>query len=154
MNPPDSQHEFHLRQCPEHWKRKTNQYTSVQSLSRVRLFATPRTTAHQVPLSSTFSWSLLKFMSHWVSDTISNHLILCHPLLFLPSIFPTSGSFPVSWLIASGGQSIGASASVFSSERQFKGTNSLVLCLLYCPALISEWPLGRPYPWLYLLSVK
>ena len=41
----------------------------------------------------------------------SNHLILCHPLLLLPSIFPASGSFPVSQLFASGGQSIGASAS-------------------------------------------
>ena len=41
----------------------------------------------------------------------SNHLILCHPLLLLPSIFPASGSFPVSWLFTSGDQSIGASTS-------------------------------------------
>ena len=41
----------------------------------------------------------------------SNHLILCHPLLLLPSIFPASGSFPVSQFFASGGQSIGVSAS-------------------------------------------
>ena len=83
----------------------------AQSLSHVQLFATPWTVARQVLLSSTFSRSLLKFMSHWVSDTISNHLILCHPLLFLPSIFPTSGSFPVSHFFASGGQRIGVSAS-------------------------------------------
>ena len=41
----------------------------------------------------------------------SNHLIFCHPLLLSPQSFPASGSFPLSWLFASGGQSIGASAS-------------------------------------------
>ena len=40
----------------------------------------------------------------------SNHLILCHPFFLLPSTFPASGSFPISWLFASGGQSIGASS--------------------------------------------
>ena len=47
---------------------------------------------------------------HWVGDAIY-HLILCHPLFLLPSIFPRSGSFQMSQLFASGGQSIGASAS-------------------------------------------
>ena len=87
MNPPDSQHEFHLRQCPEHWKRKTNQYTSVQSLSRVRLFATPRTTAHQTSLSITNSQGSPKPMSIELVMP-SNHLILYCPLLLLPSILP------------------------------------------------------------------
>ena len=45
------------------------------------------------------------------SVMLSNHLILCHLLLLLPSIFPSIGVFPVSWLFTSGGQSIGASAS-------------------------------------------
>ena len=59
---------------------------SVRSLSRVRLFATPWT--HQAPLSSTLSWSLLKFM--FIELVIlSNHLILCCPLLLLPSILPS-----------------------------------------------------------------
>ena len=58
----------------------------VQSLSHVRLFETPWTTAHQAPLSSTISWSLFKFM-FIESLMLSNHLILCHPLL-LPFIFP------------------------------------------------------------------
>ena len=64
------------------------QFSSVQSLSRVQLFATPWTTAHMASLSITNSWSLLKFMS---IDSVmpSNHLILCRPLLFLPSIFPS-----------------------------------------------------------------
>ena len=48
----------------------------------------------------------------------SNHLILCHPLLLLPAIFPASRSFPMSQLSASGGQSIGASASVLPMNIQ------------------------------------
>ena len=59
----------------------------IQSLSRVLLFATSWTAASQVSVSSTVSWSLLKFMSI-ESVMASNHLILCHPLL-LPSIFPS-----------------------------------------------------------------
>ena len=45
---------------------------------------------------------------------LSNHLILCHPILLCLQSFPASGSFPVNWLFASGGQSIGASASVLA----------------------------------------
>ena len=62
--------------------------SSVQSLSCVRLFATPWTAAHQVSLSITDSWSLLKLM--FIESVMpSNHLILCHPRLLLPSIFPS-----------------------------------------------------------------
>ena len=61
---------------------------SVQVLSRVQLFATPWTAASQASLSITNSWSLLKLMSI-VSVMPSNHLILCCPLLLLPSIFPS-----------------------------------------------------------------
>ena len=57
--------------------------SSVQSLSRVRLFATPWTTAHQASLSITTSWSPPKPMSIELVMP-SNHLILCHPLLLLP----------------------------------------------------------------------
>ena len=63
-------------------------FSSVQSLSRVRLFATPWTAARQASLSITNSWSLPKPMSI-ESVMPSNHLILCRPLLFLPSIFPS-----------------------------------------------------------------
>ena len=62
--------------------------SSVQSLSRVRLFATPWTVAHQASLSITNCQSLLKLMSI-ESVMPSNHLILCSPLLLLPSIFPS-----------------------------------------------------------------
>ena len=58
----------------------------------------------------TFSLSLLKLLSI-ESVMPSNHLILRHPLLLLPSIFPSIRVFPMSWLFASGGQSIQASAS-------------------------------------------
>ena len=63
------------------------QFGSAQSLSQVRLFATPWTAAHQASLSITNSWSLLKFMSI-ESVMPSNHLLLCCPLLLPPSIFP------------------------------------------------------------------
>ena len=62
--------------------------SSVQSLSYVRLFATPWTTACQASLSITNYQSLLKFMSIELM-MISNHLILCHALLLTPSIFPS-----------------------------------------------------------------
>ena len=71
----------------------TNMYVSVQSLSRVWLFLMPWTAAHQAPLSSAIFWSLLKFMSIELV-MLSNHLILCHPLLFLSSIFPSIRIFP------------------------------------------------------------
>ena len=64
----------------------------LQSLSCVQQFATPWTAACQTPLSSTSSWSLLKFMSI-ESVMLSNHFILCHPLLLLPSNFPSTRVF-------------------------------------------------------------
>ena len=70
----------------------TLQFSSVQSLSRVQLFATPWTAAHQASLSITNSRSLLKFMSIELVMP-SNHLILCRPLLLSPSIFPSIGVF-------------------------------------------------------------
>ena len=63
-------------------------FSSVQSLSRVRLLVTPSTAARQAFVSITNSRSLLKFMSI-ESVMPSNHLILCRPLLLLPSIFPS-----------------------------------------------------------------
>ena len=63
-------------------------FSSVQSLSHVRLFVTPWTTAWQASLSITNSWNPPKPMSI-ESVMPSNHLILCHPLLLLPSIFPS-----------------------------------------------------------------
>ena len=69
-------------------KIKSFQFSLVQSFSRVQLFATQWTAAHQASLSITNSWSLPKLMSI-ESVMPSNHLILCHPLLLLPSILPS-----------------------------------------------------------------
>ena len=76
--------------------------SSVQLLSCVQLSATPWTAAHQASLSITNSQSMLKFMSIELVMP-SNHLILCHPLLLLPSIF-ASITFPASQFFASDGQ--------------------------------------------------
>ena len=83
---------------------------SVQSLSRVQLFATPRTEAHQASLSITNSQSLPKLMSI-ESLMTSHHLIPCRPLFLLPSIFPSISVFSNYQLFLSGSQSIGVSAS-------------------------------------------
>ena len=93
--------------------------SSVQSLSRVWLFVTPWTAAHQASLSITNSWSLLKLMSVELVMP-SNHLILCHPLLLLLSIFPSIGVFHMSQFFTSGGQNIGVldSASVLPVNIQ------------------------------------
>ena len=69
-------------------KSNSIQFSSVQSLSHVRLFATPRTAARQASLSITNSWSSPKPM--FIELVMpSNHLILCRPLFLLPSIFPS-----------------------------------------------------------------
>ena len=74
------------------------QFSSAQSLSRVRLFATPWTIACQVSLSITNSWSLLKLMS--IEAVMpSNHLILYHPLLLPCSIIPNIRVFSNEWVL-------------------------------------------------------
>ena len=135
----------------------------VQSLNRTGLFATPWTAACQASLSLTISQNLLKLKSI-ESVILSNHLILCHPLLLLPQSSPASGSFPISWPFASGSQSTGASASasvqwIFrvdflydwlvwspccsrdsqesSLAPQFESINSSALSLLFGPTLLS-----------------
>ena len=85
-------------------------HQSVQLLSCVQLFVTPRTAAHQASLSITNSQRLLKLMSI-ESVMLSNHLFICDPLLLRPSIFPSIRVFSKSQFFTSGGQSIGVSAS-------------------------------------------
>ena len=137
---------------------------SVQSLSRVWLFATPWTAAHQASLSITNSQSLLKLMSI-ESVMPSNHLVLCHPLLLPPSIFPSIGVFsnesvlrirrPKCWsfsfsispsneysgLIFFKTDLVGSPCSPRDSQEsslpapKFKNINSSALSLLYSPTL-------------------
>ena len=114
----------------------------VQLLSHVWLFVTSWTAACQASLSFTMSRSLLKLMS--VKSVMpSNHLILCHPLLLLPSIFPRLMVFSMSHLFASGGQSIGAlaSASVLPMNIQ-RMVTSVKTCLSPCKMTESSpWDL-------------
>ena len=106
------------RECLEHIQFtlfQAVQFSSVvQSFGHFRLFAIPWTVTRRVSLSITNSQSLLKLI--FIESVMpSNHLILCGPLLLLPS---ASGSFPLSQLFPSCGQSIGASASVLPMNIQ------------------------------------
>ena len=134
---------------------------AVQSLNHVQLFAIPWNAANQVSPSFLNSQSLLKLVS---IDSVmpSNHLILCRPLLLLPSIFPSIGVFssvsvlhirwPKYWSFStsssneySGLISLGLTGLISLQSKghsesslapQFESINSLVLSLLYGPTLI------------------
>ena len=105
--------------------------SSVQSLSHVRLFAIPWTTAHQASLSITNSQSLLKLMSI-ESVMPSNHLILCHLLLFPPSIFPRIRIFSNESVICIRWPNIGVSASASVLPKNIQEW-FLKECLVWCP---------------------
>ena len=93
--------------------------SSVSSLSRVRLFATPWTTACQASLSITNSWSLFKLMSI-ESVMPSNHLILCRPLL-LPSIFPSIRVFSSESVLCSRWQKYWSFSFSISPSNEYSG---------------------------------
>ena len=138
---------------------KFSQFSSVQSLSHVRLFATPWTAAHQASLSIINSRSSLKLMS--IGSVIpSSHLILCHPLLLLLSISPSIRVFsnestlhkvlelqyhscqrnPRADLLHNG--LVRSPCSPRGSQEsspipQFKSIKSLVLSFLHSPTLTS-----------------
>ena len=99
-------------------------FSSVQSLSRVRLFATPWTAAYQVSLSITNSWSLLKLKSIELVMS-SNHLILCHPLL-LPSIFPSNMVFSNKSVLLIRGPKYWSFSFSISSSNEYSGLISFI----------------------------
>ena len=114
--------------CKAYWRQWLG---VVQSLSSVWLFATLSTTACHTFLSLTISQSLLKLMSI-ESVMLSNHFISATFFFFCLQPFPESGSFPMSQLFASGGQSISASASTSALQMNIQGwsplgLNSLIL---------------------------
>ena len=139
-------------------------FSSVQSLTRVQLFVTPQTATHQASLSITNSqvYSNSCPLSRWCNPITSSSVV---PFSSCPQSFPSSGSFQMSQLFASGGQSTGVSASASvlpmntqdgsplgwtvgspcspkdsqesSATPQFKSINSLVLGFLYSPTLPS-----------------
>ena len=96
------------------------QFSSVQSLSRVQLFATPWIAALQASLSITKSRSSLRLTSI-ESVMPSSHLILCRPLLLLPPIPPSIRVFSNSQPFARGGQSTGVSASASFPPKKSQG---------------------------------
>ena len=102
-------------------------FSSVPLLSHVWLLATPWTAACQASLSFINSRSLLKLMSIELVMPF-NHLILCRPLLLPPSIFPSifQGSFQMSQVFTSDGQSIGVSASASVFPMNIRGWFPLV----------------------------
>ena len=144
------------------------QFSSVQSLSPVQLFATPWTAAHQTSLSITNSQSLLKLMSI-ESVMPSKHLILCIPFSSHLQSFQASGSFPLNQFFTSGGQSIGASNSALVLPMnlqyclplgltglislQYKGLlrvfpNTTVQKHQFFGAKLSLWSNSHIHPWL------
>ena len=122
------------------------QINSVQSLSHVQLFATPCTAARQASLSIANSWSLLKLMS--VESVMpSNHLILCQPFSSRLQSFPASVSFQMSQFFASGGQSIGVSASTSFRIRPLpKISSSPLLFFILVRRHWRSWKPNSPSP--------
>ena len=96
------------------------QFSSVQSLSHVRLFVTPRIPARQASLSITNSRSSLRLTSI-ESVMPSSHLILCRPLLLLPPILPSIRVFSNESTLCMGGQSTGVSASASFPPKKSQG---------------------------------
>ena len=128
-------------------------FVVVQSPRCSQLFSTPWTAAHQPSLSFTISQTLLKLMS-MESVMPSNHFVLCHPLSACLQSFPASGSFPMSQLFASDGQSIGtsASASVLSMNIQGWFPLGLTDCRYWKSVKIElGWLQGREC---YLISCR
>ena len=99
-------------------------FAVVQSLSRVQLFATPWTAAHQAPLSSAVAQSLLKIMSIKLMMP-SNHLILCHPLLLLPSVFPSIRIFSSALALHIRWPKYGSLSFSISPSNEYSGLISL-----------------------------
>ena len=97
--------------------------SSVQSLSCVRILATPWIAAHQASLSITISRSLLRLASI-ESVMLSSHLILCRPLLLLPPIPLSIKVFPMSKLFTWGGQRTGVSALASFLPKKAQGWSS------------------------------
>ena len=106
---------FWSRNCLAH--RNMEVTLMLSSHSVVSDSETPWTAAKQASLSITIFWSLIKLMSI-ESVMPSNHLILCYPLLLLPSIFPSTRVFLMSQLFSSSGWSTGVSASVLPLNIQ------------------------------------
>ena len=113
------------------------QVSSVQSLSRVQLFATQRTAARQASLSITNSQRLLKLMPI-ESEIPSNHLILCHTLLHPPSIFPSIRVFSNESALRIRWPKYWTFSFSISPSNEYSGLiNSLLFSFPYSPTVTS-----------------
>ena len=110
------------------------QFSSVQSLSRVRLFVTPWTAARQAPLSITNSHNLFKLMSIELVMPF-NHLILCHPLFLLPWIFPSIRVFSNESSIHIRWPKYWSLSFSISPSNEYSGLISFRMDRLYLPAV-------------------
>ena len=125
--------------------------SSVQSLSHVQLFETPLTAARQASLSITNSWSLLKLRS--IQSVIpSNHLIFCHPLLLLPSIFPGIRVFSNESVLRIRWLKYWSFSFSISPSNEYSGLISFrIICELTCdPNCLSQQRFGSPSPGCFL----
>ena len=125
-------------------------FVVVQPLSSVQLFVTTWTAAWQASLSFTISRNLLKFMSIEAMMP-SNHVIFCHPLFLLLSIFPRIWVFTMSQLFASCGQNIAALASAPVLLMNIKGWFPLGLTGLI--SLLSKEQ-GNLFVYIYFMYIK
>ena len=157
------------------------QFSSVQSLSHIRLFATPWIAAHQASLSITNSWSFYSNpcpLSQWCHQAISSSVV---PFSSCPQSFPASGSFPKSQLFVWGGWSTGVSAQHQSFQwtlrphllsnglvgspcsprdfqessptPQFKSINSSAFSFLHSPTLTSIYDYQENHRWTFVGKV-
>ena len=152
-------------------------FVSVHSLSHVRFFAAPWTAAHQASLSFTISQSLLKIMSI-ESVMLSNHLILCHLLFLLLSIFPSIRGFSNELALCIRWPKYWSFSFSISPSNEYSGLisfkidwfdllavqwtlksllqhHSLKASILWCPAFFTAqlqsytWLVEKPQLWLY-----
>ena len=118
-----------IKTYSQNTRTSTKVISLVHSLSCVQLFATPWTAAHQASLSITNSWSLLKLMSI-ESVMPSNHLILCHPLLLPPSIFPSIRAFSNESVLCIRWPKYWSFSFSISPTPQFKSTETITILLI------------------------
>ena len=122
-------------------------FSSVQSLSHIQLFATPWTAARQASLSINNSQRSLKLMSI-ESVMPSNHLILCHPLLLLPSIFPSIRVFSNESILRIRWPKYWGFSFSISPSNEYSGLISFRMDWLDLRAvqrtLIKDWQNARP----------
>jgi len=115
-------------------KALTPKFSSVQSLSRVRFFVTPWTAACQASLSITNTWSLFKLM--FIESVMpSNHLILCHPLLLLSSVFPSIRVFPNKSVLRIRWPKYWSFSLIISPSNEYSGLISFRMDWLDCLAV-------------------